>query len=200
MPTPDESTVRRVLEKDDRDIRCREAIEQAWRFCLSNYPDRAWWRRKSTTAHVMWEKSVDNVIAALEGDEGATVLPHEDTTSFILDDTVLVRLKRAKISLLSQNYPTPLAGLFHRHTADLFGFEGHHRIELVHVFDRFQGRLDWIGIVAREKNRVLWNFELRRGGAAIIELPLAPAPAPAADTVLRQVPPADEEKRDEEES
>ncbi|MCZ4343775.1 hypothetical protein O4H52_19350 [Sphingomonadaceae bacterium G21617-S1] len=197
MPTPDEAAVKAVLQKNDRDIRCRDAIEQAWSYCQA-LPDRGWWRRKSTTAAIMWEHSIANVVEALDGDAGAKVIAHQDTTSFIFDDTVLLRFKRAGLSLMSSNYPTQLANLFHAHTRDLFGFDGHHRVEIVHVFNRFQTALDWIGVVARDKKELLWQFELRRGGAAVIALPPSERPMPAAETVLRPAKPGDE-RRDAEE-
>lgn len=193
MPTPDEAKVTAVLNKNDRDIRCRQAVERAWEDCRK-LPDRAWWRRKSTTAAIMWEQSIANVVEALEGDAGVKVIAHQDTTSFIFDDTVFLRFKRAGLSLLSSNYPTQLANLFHSHTRDLFGFEGHHRVEIVHVFNRFQTELDWIGVVARDKKEVLWQFELRRGGAEVIALPPMGQPTPAADTVLRPSLPGDEQR------
>ncbi len=196
MPIPDEAIVRGVLQKGDRDIRCREAIEHAWNHC-QGFKDRSWWRRKSTTAAIMWEHSIANVVEALEGDAGARIIAHQDTTSFIFDDTVLLRFKRAGLSLVSSNYPTRLANLFHAHTTDLFGFEGHHRVEIVHVFNRFQTALDWIGVVARNKKDLLWQFELRRGGAAVMTLPPSERPTPAADIVLRPAKPGDERRGSE---
>lgn len=193
MPTPDEATVRQVLQTNDRDILCRAAIEQAWERCRT-LPDRAWWRRKSTTAAVMWEHSIANAVAALDGDGGTRVIAHQDTASFIFDDTVFLRFKRASIGLMTSNYPTQLANLFHAHTRDLFGFDGHHRVEIVHVFNRFQTALDWIGVVAREHKQLLWQFELRRGGAAVVALPRPERPVPAADAVLRPARRADERR------
>jgi hypothetical protein len=197
MPTPDEFVVKQILQANDRDIRCREAIESAWNHCR-DFADRAWWRRKSTTAALMWEHSVDNAVRAMEGDKGLKIIPHQDTTSFIFDDTVFLRFKRAGLSLMTRNYPTALANLFHRHQLDLFGFDGHHRVEIVHVFNRFQTELDWIGVVARERKHVLWEFELRSGGAAIVQLPPTEPPASAAETVLRPTKPASEEQDTEE--
>ena len=195
MPKPNEATVRQIMETNDRDIRCREAVEAAWETCRA-HPDRSWFRRKTTTAALMWEHSVNNAVRALDDDDGLHVIPHQDTTSFIFDDTVFLRFKRAGLTLMSSNYPTHLANLFHAHERDLFGFDGHHRVEIVHVFNRFQSELDWIGVVARERSNVLWQFELRRGGAVVVELPKPERPAPAADTVLRPIRPAGDERRD----
>lgn len=198
MPTPDEATVKRILQTNDRDIHCRDAVERAWDHC-QGLEERAWWRRKSTTAALMWEHSVAHAVEAFDGDGGVRIIAHQDTTSFIFDHTVFLRFKRAGLSLMTSNYPTALANLFHSHKRDLFGFDGHHRVEIVHVFNRFENALDWIGVVARERKQPLWQFELRRGGAAVVELPIPERPTPAADTVLRPAKPAGDEQRDAEE-
>lgn len=198
MPIPDQNLVEQVLQANDRDVRCREAVEQAWDHCRS-LADRAWWRRKSTSAALMWEYSVNNAVAAFADDPGVKVIAHQDTTSFIFDDKVLLRFKRAGLSLMSSNYPTSLANLFHSHAKDLFGFDGHHRVEIVHVPNRFDTALDWIGVVAREQKHILWDFELRSRGGAVVELPTHDYPKPAADTVLRPAKSGDE-RRDAEEN
>jgi hypothetical protein len=195
MPTPNESFVKEVLAKNERDVRLRAAIEESWRDCKDRYPERAWWRRKSTTAHVMWEQAVQNISAQFSGEDGFQYLPHHDTASFIFDDVVFLRSKRSGLNLFTRNYPTQLALLFHLHKADLFGFEGHHRVELVHVFNRFLTDLEWVGIVAREKKTVLWNFELPQGGAEVVAFPEPIGQAPvAADDVFRPTAPAEESK------
>ncbi|HEX8534645.1 MAG TPA: hypothetical protein VF662_10790 [Allosphingosinicella sp.] len=200
MPVPDRETIVALIERGDRDIRCRLAIEEAWATVKSKYDSLAWFRRKSTARALMWEYSVQGVIAALQEDRDIRAVPHHDTVSFIIQDKVLMRLKKADNQLVTKNYPTPLAGLFHRHERDLFGHQGHQRVELVHVFNPLQTNLLWIGLVARdEKRNVLWEHELRSGGATILELPTAPRPAPAADTVLRPTKPEIEKREKEEE-
>jgi hypothetical protein len=201
MAIPDRDEVVSILERNDRDVRCRRAIESAWSIVKTQYPSLSWFRRKTTGRSLMWEHSVEAVIDALADDRDIRAISHHDTVSFIMNDTVLMRLKKADGSLITSNYPTPLAGLFHRHERDLFGHEGHQRIELVHVLNPLQTDLVWIGVVARDDHKnVLWEHELRTGtgGATIHQLPIQPRPTPAADTVLRPVKPA-AEKREEEE-
>lgn len=146
----------------------------------------------------MWEDSVDAVAAALSGEDGMVIIPHKDTISFIADDSVLFRLKKAATSLFTANFPTPLANLFHVHDVDLFGYNGHHRVEIVHVFDRFQTTLEWVGVVAREKSRVLWKYELPSGGAAVVSIAPTTQITPAADSVLRPVVAPDTKKTNDE--
>ncbi len=199
MPTPNKDLVQQVLAIDGRDILCRQAVELGWKAVQAKHTDVAWWRRKSTRAHVMWENTVDQAISLLDGKRGVKHVPHHDTASFIFDGLVLARFKVAKVSLLTSNYPTFLARLFDHHQADLFGFDGHHRVEVVHVLNRFGTALEWIGVVAREHRKILWQYELPSGGAIPQPLPLpSPSPRPAADRVLRPVKP--EEKDADKES
>lgn len=185
MSLPNEETVRRVLAVNGRDARIRACIEQSWEHVTKSYPDRPKWRRKSTTRALMWEATVEAVGSVFDGDRGIRPIAHHDTVSFVADDTVLFRLKKAQMSLLTTNYPTLLARMFHTHAPDMFGHEGLQRVEIVHVFNRFQTRLEWIGVVARDKKKVIWQYELPVSGAAVTALPTTPPVKPASDTVLR---------------
>lgn len=198
MPRPHEATVKQVLARNGRDFRIRACIENAWTEVKDKYPDRSKWRRKSTTRAVMWENSVDAVIAALESDKGIRPIHHEDTVSFVADDKILFRLKKAGIKLFTSNYPTQLAYLFHDHDADLFGHTGYQRVEIVHIFNRYHTELDWIGVVARERKKVLWHFELPQKVAEVQPIRPVSTEKPAAETVLRPIAPPAEKKTDEE--
>ncbi|WP_156141004.1 hypothetical protein [Sphingomonas sp. 37zxx] len=184
MPTPNRETVRAILEKNDRDLKIRDAIGRAWQDVKQKYPDRAWWRRQTTLRSIMWEYSVERVMEVVEDDARLVAVKHHDTASFIADDLVFFRLKKADRKLFSSNYPTPLAGMFHRHAADLYGHEGFQRVEIVHTFDRFTTGIEWIGVVAREGKQIIWDFELRCGEAEVITFPVAPT-LPAGKTVIR---------------
>lgn len=199
MPTPDIDVVRRALESNGRDLRIRDAIEQAWSDVQEKYPDRAWWRRPSTLRSLMWEQSVERVMEIVDSDPRLASVAHYDTASFIADDVVLFRLKKADRKLFSSNYPTPLANMFHRHSADLFGHEGFHRVQIVHTFNRFQTAIEWIGVVAREGKNIIWDFELRRGEGKVIPFPVAPT-APAGPSVIRpHIPEVGKKSEDEKE-
>lgn len=154
-------------------------------------PERGWWRRKTTRASTVWEHWIKNLVGHFDRAPGAVVISHHDTISFVFDQLVLLRLKKANIKLVSSNVPTTLAQAFHAHEEDLYGFTGLHRVEAAYVLNEFETRPDWIGIVAREKRTVLWQFELDAGGEEVIRqlpiAPLSPAPdvAPAADRLVQ---------------
>jgi hypothetical protein len=190
MPTPQLETVQAVLRANNRDLKLRTAILRAWEDVQGKYPDRAWWRRKTTLRSVMWEHCVDRVMEVVNGDSGLVAVQHYDTASFIADDSVLFRLKKANAGLFSSNYPTPLAQMFHRHdSGDLFGHHGHQRVEIVHTFNRFQTAVDWVGVVAREGKKVIWDFELRGGEAGeVIPFPVQPT-QPAGKSVIKPIVP-----------
>jgi hypothetical protein len=188
MATPVEIIVRAVLTKNNRGIKIRRAISTAWESVKTN-PDRPWWRRKTTSAALMWEHAVNNTIAALADDRRVAVVPHHDTISFVIDDTVLLRIKKADLELMSCNVQTELASLFHEHAADLFGYAGLQRIEAVYVLSQFETDLFWVGIVAREQDVPLFHFsfdDLAPPAAELTPLPTAPRPSPADLATLKR--------------
>ena len=85
-----------------------------------------------------WPVSMCSTISLLADDPGCKPVPHDDTFSFVFDQLVLVRLKKADIELKTKNYPMFLASLFHVHDATLPGFEDLHRVEAAYVLNQFQ--------------------------------------------------------------
>lgn len=185
MPIPHQPTVRQLLKEHGRDRIIRQAVEDAWA-SVKAMPGRAWWRRKTTTAELVWEHMIENVVAGLADDKDVRVVTHHDTVSFIIGDTVLMRMKKADLQLRTKNYPTAQASLFHAHESDLFGYSGLQRVEATYVLNRFGTDIDWIGIVAHEQSNVLWQFELGADAEDdVVAFPVAPPAGPAADRVLK---------------
>jgi hypothetical protein len=188
MTTPVEAIVRAVLTKNNRGIKIQRSISAAWDSVKAN-PDRPWWRRKTTSAAVMWEHAINNTIAALADDRGVVVVPHHDTISFVIDDAVLLRIKKADLELMSSNVQTELAALFHEHAADLFGYNGLQRIEAVYILNQFETGLFWTGVVAREQDVPLFHFSFDDLAPPAVEptpLPMAPRPSPADLATLKR--------------
>jgi hypothetical protein len=158
--------------------------------------DSGWWRRKSTRRHIFWENAVNKLIELVADDSDCMVIRHHDTVSFIFEDAVLVRLKKADMALRTSNYPTDLAQLFHEHCQDLFGFNGHQRVEAVYIPNRFDTGIVWAGIVAREKKVHLWHFELTE--PVLVPVTTLPVPAmPPAETLARLRNQAKNDKKNE---
>lgn len=174
MPKPLQDFFKQVLAEHDRGDKIRQSFDFAMAK-VSKMPDNALWRRVGTRRALMWEYSVDKLIELTAKDRGLRRLDHHDTVSFIWDEAILVRLKKASMSLHTSNYPTPMADLFDNHDADLFGFIGLQRAEAVYVPNRFDTGIIWSGIVAHNENgHELWHFEL----APRVVVPTATLPKP----------------------
>ena len=127
------------------------------------------------------------------------VVRHFDTVSFVMDDTVLLRLKKADMELQSSNVQTVLSSLFHRHDADLYGYSGLQRVESAYVLNKFETEMAWIGVVAREKKAKLFHFEFNElsfPAEVPLPFPALPKASPADIAKIRHILP-DEQKRDE---
>ncbi len=186
MAIPSELAVRRVLNIRGRGLLLHRAVDQAWNTVSSKYSDLAWFRRKATTASLVWEYAVQNAVESLDGDYGVQVINRNDTVSFVFDELVLLRFKKASLELHTRNYPTKTAMLFHDHQFDIFGFPGVQRVEAAYVPNQFQSRIDWIGIVARSHDKVIWRFELdgHMDGVGQI-VPAQEEAIPASKSVLK---------------
>jgi hypothetical protein len=153
------------------------------------------WRRKATHRGLFWEAAVDKLIELTQDDRGLYVEEHHDTVSFIFDDAVLVRLKKADMMLRTSNYPTELAQLFDDPQADLFGFTGLQRVEAVYVPNQFETNFIWCGIVAYDGDKKLWSFELQpKVVTPTVTLP-APAAPPTSELAKLKTRPKDENRK-----
>jgi hypothetical protein len=165
--------VQQVLAEHGRGEKIRQAITHA-NAVVKGMARSPTWRRKGTRRAMFWEEAIDKLIELTAGDPGLQIVEHHDTVSFIFDDAVLVRIKKASISLRTSNYPTPLADLFDDHSTDLFGYTGLQRVEAVYIPNRFDTDIIWSGIVAHEGTTELWQFEL----VEPVTVPVAALPPP----------------------
>jgi hypothetical protein len=184
LTKPLKEYVQQVLAEHGRGENIRRAFEHA-NTTVSALAASATWRRKGTRRAIFWEIAVEKLIELTMDDPGLHLVEHHDTVSFIFDDAVLVRLKKADMSLHSSNYPTPTAELFDIHQADLFGFTGMQRVEAVYIPNRFDNDIIWSGVVAHQGDAELWHFELTPPAA--VPTATLPAPVQPPTTDLAQV-------------
>ena len=191
--------VRQVLLENGRAPLIYQAVGRAWRTAIEKYPERARWRRKSTFRALVWEEMVRELSEIGVEDADFVILEHRDTVSFIIEDSILVRLKHADVTLSTSNYPTPEASLFDNHEVDLYGYIGLQRVELCYVLNEFETEIIWIGIAARQNGQHLWKIELSHEGfvAETETLPFEPEQEtdPASLAKLKQAKP--EQKKEE---
>lgn len=179
MAIPAQDSVSEVLRLNNRGRILRQSIDQAWSSVHEKYPDIAWFRRKTTAAQLMWEYAVDFAIGSLHGTAGVQILPRNDTITFVFDESLIVRFKKADMELRTSNFPTATALQFHDQEKDMFGFAGAYRVTAAYVPNQFETQIDWSGIVARHNNAVIWAFEFD-GNDNVTSMPQADAPAKIA--------------------
>jgi len=184
MLVPVESVVRSALRPYHLII--YDALTGGWGD-YQNSSEAGRWRRKGTRAAIVWERCVDRAIAALVDDPDVFVLEHHDTVSFIVRDTVLWRFKKGDDHRLSRNVPTDLARLFHDHQADLFGYDGLHRVQVVYVLDRWEREIREIAVVARDDDTVLWHYVIDLRPTAEV-LPFSPPSSPTVPWIPSSQP------------
>ncbi|MBJ3777551.1 hypothetical protein [Acuticoccus mangrovi] len=181
MPLPLEDYVRQVLLENGRGAKIHEAVAEGWAAFQSLYPQRHQWRRKSSSRHMMWEEVAQRLAVIAADDQGIDAVEHQDTLSLIVEGAVLIRLKHADTTLITQNFPTAEARAFDDHEQDLFGYAGLQRVRLCYVLNRYETALLWVGIAAHDKGSFLWKLELEAAGA-VQSIPQLPLPAPTEDT------------------
>ena len=179
MSRPLQEFCQQVIAENGRGWKIRQAMHFGNDAVIAD-ADNTWWRRKSTRRAIFWENAVNKLVELTADDQECRVVRHHDTVSFIFDDAVLVRLKKADMALRTSNFPTPQAELFHDHRADLFGYQGLQRVEAVYIPNRFDTGIVWSGIVARQKKAHLWHFELTEPVVVPVVLLPQPVQPPAA--------------------
>jgi hypothetical protein len=198
LTKPLKEYAQQVLAERDRGHKIHEAFQHA-NGRVKVLGKNTTWRRTGTRRALFWEAAVDKLIELVADDDGVQVIEHHDTVSFVFDDAVLVRLKKASMDLRTSNYPTPTAELFHDHQADLFGYLGLQRVEAVYIPNQFETDIIWSGVVARDNDADLWHFELTPAVAApAVALP-RPVTPPASDLakVKNQAKGATQKKSDD---
>lgn len=197
MSKPLKEYVQQVLAEHERGEKIRLAFEYA-NAVVNATPESVNWRRKGTRRAIFWEAAVDKLIELTADDPGLHVVEHLDTVSFIFDDAVLLRLKKANLTLHTSNYPTPTAELFDVHEVDLFGFTGLQRVEAVYIPNHFETDIVWCGVVAHHGDVELWHFDLPEPAIAPpVTLPTVPAPAAEDLAKLKSQPKDAEQKKPE---
>jgi hypothetical protein len=196
LTKPLKEFVQQVMAERGRGWKVRQALHFGMDAANAD-PDNGWWRRKSTRRHIVWENAVNKLVELTADDSDCRPVPHHDTVSFIFEDSVLVRLKKADMALRSSNYPTEQAQMFHEHERDMFGFSGHQRVEAVYLPNRFDTGIVWSGVVAREKNKHLWHFELTE--PVVVPVTTLPTPVqPPAASLARLKPQATKDDKNNE--
>jgi hypothetical protein len=179
LPKPLKEFVQQVLGERNRGTKIRQALDYGAALVAAQ-DGNGWWRRKSTRRAIFWENAVNKLIELLADDTGVQIVFHHDTVSFVFEDAVLLRLKKADYTLRTSNIPTFMAQLFDDHEVDLFGYPGLQRVEAVYIPNRYDTGIVYTGLVAREDGVHLWHCDLPEPATASVPALPQPVSPPAA--------------------
>lgn len=197
MPFPTQEAVRPILDPIAADLVA--VVHGAWSDWLESGHGGTW-RCKRSRANFVWEQMIDRAHRAFSEDPFIHIIEGAETMRFLIKDEVLFRFKKADDTGRSSNVATQLAIDFHDHEKDLLGLPEVQRVEVVYKLNRLETAIADVCVVARDSNRVLWEYSLLDAGEAVVPIPLPmPLPErPAGGIVkLRGEKPAERKKRDQ---
>jgi len=175
MPIPDQATVESALDPYHSTI--REIVLSAWGDWLRN-PDASLYQFNRTRACIVWEHMVRRAQEAFLDDPSVQCVEKHNTCHFFIDNSILLRFKKADERGLSCNYPTSLALDFHDPEAALPGFPEVSRVEVIYIVNELGTGVDSVQVVARNGSRVAWSYDIPGQPVAPVEpIPTTHKPA-----------------------
>ncbi|WP_146636286.1 hypothetical protein [Nioella nitratireducens] len=171
------------------------AIREAWEDWLASDFNGVW-RCKRSRANFVWEQIIERANNALLDHDAVHVIDGHETMKFLVRDIVLFRFKKADETGRSSNVATQLALAFHDHEQNLFGLPEVQRVEVVYKLNRLETQIDDICVVARNGDRIAWEYSLLDAGEAAVPLPLPEAkPERPAASIVKLKGAADDRKK-----
>ncbi len=141
-------------------------------------PHAGVWRCKRSRAGFVWEQMIERAHSEFALEVGVRILDGYETFSFLVNDRVLFRFKKADESGMTSNYPTQLALALHEHEQDLFGLPEVVRVEVAYTLNALETEIADVIVVGRDGKTVVWTYSLMDAADGVIPLPM---PAPAGD-------------------
>ena len=153
MAFPQKDIVEPIIDKHRKTIVA--AVFDAWEKWFRS-PHNGVWRCKRSRANFVWEEIIDRLHLAFEQSSGVRITRQNETFTFLLDDLVLIRIKKGNAKGLSANVSTQLAFAFHDHDQDLPGLPEVQRVEIVYQLNHLESEIVDVLVVARNKQVMLW--------------------------------------------
>ena len=118
------------------------------------------------------------------------------TIKLIFQGILVARFKKGDGNKLSQNIATQAALAFANPEGEIPGLPQATKVEFIWLANEIQTQLEHVLVVARDKNRLLWDYEIesREDGSAVVPLPAAPPPGDLDDEELVK-PKVDQSKK-----
>jgi len=158
---------------------------------------------KRTRANDVFDYAMQMAIPDMETTPGVVVKKRHDTAYFGFSDKLFVRMKKGDERGLGRNYPTQLNLSIVQVGETIPLFDEHPwKIEITYILNDLETQIAEILVIARDGDKVLWDYPIYRADRALDELP-APSmlpvspPMPAAVADVLSVPGQNEQKKKE---
>lgn len=156
--------------------RLRAIALEAWQEWMTS--DRQYWRAKRSRATFVWEEMIERAHRAFADDPRVTILPRNETFLFILDGSLVFRLKKGDEDSLASNIATQSVLAFCDPQQELEGIPEASRVDILYILNSLGTGIVDIRVVARNRERIAWQFSLMPE-ANVVAMPL---PATESDT------------------
>lgn len=193
MPIPNQAVVKPIMDEISNAIVA--IIRESWDdWMASEYVGV--WRCKRSRANFVWEQITGKANDALMDHDEIHIIEGAETLKFLMKDQVLFRFKKADNAGRTANVATQMALAFHNHNQDLFGLPEVQRVEVVYKLNRLETAVQDICVVARDGDRVAWEYSLLDAGDAVAPLPMPePKPVRSASQIVKIKGASDERRQ-----
>ncbi len=183
MPVPTYEDSRRVISPQ-REQLLAWAVQAAWtdwQDCPSRGRYSRWPR---TRANMLFERLADRLVEAFRGDDGVRFVFADETIKVILDELVVLRMKKGNGEGLGDNITTQAVLAFVEAQQEIPGLNGLWKLEGVYILNRLQTGIADVILQARDGQMKLFSYSIlgNAQGQTVIVFPPPPPPTHPATT------------------
>jgi hypothetical protein len=167
--------------------RIRSVIDLAWSDYLS-IPVRHKFLYARTRANSVFDLIAGNILSEFDGDKNVRVLQKDESIKLLVDDVLLVRVKKANESGLGSNVPTQSVMAFVSQEPEIPGLlPDIYKVEICYFEDLTGAEIASVKVTARDNNKLLWSYEIERSVGSSAEI--VPFPNGTVDDTPPEISP-----------
>jgi hypothetical protein len=200
MPNP---PIKEQVQADLEDFhnRIRGVVELAWaewRAIAGFRTDNGYapFLYSRTVANIMFDAIARNAIAEFGSDSSVFIEIETQTIKLFFKGSVLARFKKGDDNKLGQNIPTQAALAFEYVDGQFGGLPPETaKVEFIWLANEINTQLEHVLVVARDGDKLLWDYEIgavpAAGAGTILPFPPPPPPPPSGgdDLITPKAPP-----------
>jgi hypothetical protein len=186
--------------------RIRGVVERAW----EERRAEAAWRVETGLDPLLYSRTIANYIFdaiariavnEFAGDASVHIKIEPQTIKLFFKGGVCARFKKGDDNRLGQNIPTQASLAFEEADGVLPGFPAETaKVEFIWLANELSTRLEHVLVIARDGDRLIWEYEIESGAdAAVVPFPEPPTPPTPDDLLITAKPQNNKNKTEEKE-